>query len=101
MGANRPFQDIIKRYDRPHTFYFIDPSYYGIEDYYGKDIFSRNDYLKLSRLEAKMDRIEQAMRLINELAVPLHKGLGKMVLKECAAVLEKLGLHMGALEREE
>ena len=30
---NRPYQDILKRYDRPHTFYYLDPPYYGYKMY--------------------------------------------------------------------
>ena len=35
----------------------------------------------------------------NELA--RFKGLGKKTQKECADALEKIGLHLGALERED
>ncbi len=28
---NRPYQDVIARYDRPHTFFYLDPPYYGIK----------------------------------------------------------------------
>ena len=30
---NRPYQDVIARYDRPHTFFYLDPVYYGIKCY--------------------------------------------------------------------
>lgn len=43
-----PYQDFISRYDRPHTLFYVDPPYYGCEDYYGKDIFSREDFGLLS-----------------------------------------------------
>ena len=41
---NLEYQDIITRYDRLHTFFFLDPPYYGVEYYYGKGMFSRDDY---------------------------------------------------------
>lgn len=43
-----PYQDFIKRYDRPHTFFYIDPPYFGCEDYYGKEIFTCEDFTRLS-----------------------------------------------------
>ncbi len=47
---NLPYQELIPRFDRPHTFFYLDPPYYGIEDYYGKGIFHRSDYSRLSSL---------------------------------------------------
>jgi len=44
---NKPYAKIIERYDKPHTFFYIDPPYYGCEDYYGKGIFSREDFQAL------------------------------------------------------
>lgn len=39
-----PFQDFIRRYDRPETLFFIDPPYWGLEGLYGKELFARSDY---------------------------------------------------------
>jgi DNA adenine methylase len=44
---NRPFDVIINRFDKPDTFFYCDPPYYGCENYYGKGIFSREDFQKL------------------------------------------------------
>lgn len=30
---NRPWDDILARYDRPHTFFYLDPPYWGTEGY--------------------------------------------------------------------
>jgi DNA adenine methylase len=38
------YQEMIARYDRPHTLLYLDPPYYGCEDYYGKNVFSRDDF---------------------------------------------------------
>ena len=43
---NMNYPEFIKRYDRPETFYYIDPPYYGCEHYYGPG-FSRDDFEKL------------------------------------------------------
>lgn len=43
-----PYADIISRYDGPNTFFYIDPPYWDCESYYGKGIFSREDFMRLS-----------------------------------------------------
>ena len=42
------YGDFIKRYDRPETLFYLDPPYYGGENDYGKNIFERADFEKLS-----------------------------------------------------
>lgn len=44
---NRNFDVLIEKMDRPDTLFYLDPPYYNCEKYYGKDIFSRDDFLKL------------------------------------------------------
>ena len=51
---NLPYQKFIERYDRPHTFFYVDPPYYGCEDYYGKGIFYQDDFAKLRDLLASI-----------------------------------------------
>jgi DNA adenine methylase len=34
-------------YDRQHVFFYLDHPYHGVEDYYGKGIFHRNDFTRL------------------------------------------------------
>lgn len=41
---NRPFKAVIDRFDKPETFFYIDPPYWGCEDYYGNGLFSRDDF---------------------------------------------------------
>ena len=48
MIENLDFENCIKRYDRPHTFYYLDPPYYGVEDYYGDGLFSCDDFQRLA-----------------------------------------------------
>jgi DNA adenine methylase len=45
---NLDFEGCIKRHDRDHTFFYLDPPYYGVEGYYGKDLFSRDDFQRLA-----------------------------------------------------
>ena len=42
------WQDFIKRWDRPYALFFIDPPYWGVEDYYGKAMFDRAEYEEMS-----------------------------------------------------
>lgn len=45
---NKPFEYVLNRYDKPGTFFYLDPPYYNCEDYYGKGIFSRDDFSVLN-----------------------------------------------------
>ncbi|KJR41533.1 site-specific DNA methylase [Candidatus Magnetoovum chiemensis] len=44
---NLRYENFIKRFDREHTFFYIDPPYFGCEDYYGEGIFTRDDFAQL------------------------------------------------------
>lgn len=43
-----PWQGFITRWDRTHTLFFIDPPYFGVEDYYGKALYARAEFEELS-----------------------------------------------------
>ena len=45
-----PYQAFIPRYDTAKTLFYLDPPYYNCEDYYGKDLFHRDDFATLSEL---------------------------------------------------
>jgi len=49
---NMPYQRLIERFDRPGTFFYIDPPYYGCEEDYGKGIFGRDDFTRLADILA-------------------------------------------------
>ncbi|MEW6670239.1 MAG: DNA adenine methylase [Thermodesulfobacteriota bacterium] len=44
---NRSYEEIFSRFDKPDTFFYVDPPYFGCEDYYGDGIFNRQDFVKL------------------------------------------------------
>lgn len=39
---------LIARYDRAETLFYLDPPYWGCEDYYGREMFSRADFERLA-----------------------------------------------------
>lgn len=45
-----PFDQLIVRYDRPHTLFYCDPPYWGNERDYGDGVFCRDDFARLSAL---------------------------------------------------
>lgn len=45
---NMPYEALIDRFDRPGTFFYVDPPYWGCEDDYGKGIFMRGDFRTLA-----------------------------------------------------
>jgi DNA adenine methylase len=47
---NMPFQKFIPRFDKPDTFFYIDPPYYNCEDYYGEGVFAKHDFVLLAEL---------------------------------------------------
>lgn len=51
---NRPFGDVLDRYDRPQTFFYLDPPYYGSENDYGKGLFKRSDFAVLAERAAAL-----------------------------------------------
>jgi len=42
------YQDVIRRYDGPETFFYLDPPYWGCEGDYGKTLFERADFERLA-----------------------------------------------------
>jgi DNA adenine methylase len=51
---NRSYAQIFTRFDKPSTFFYVDPPYYGCEDYYGDGIFARGDFVKLRDILASV-----------------------------------------------
>ena len=44
----KPWQAFIKQWDREHSLFFLDPPYWGFENYYGKDKFDRSQFSEIS-----------------------------------------------------
>ncbi|PZQ82644.1 MAG: DNA methyltransferase [Ancylobacter novellus] len=47
---NLPYADVIERYDRPASLFYLDPPYYGGEADYGSGVFERRDFERLAEL---------------------------------------------------
>lgn len=45
---NLPWQTFLDRYDRAETLFYLDPPYWGSEDYYGKNLFPKDAFEELA-----------------------------------------------------
>jgi DNA adenine methylase len=43
-----PWQKALARYDRPDTLFYLDPPYWGCEDYYGRELFRREEFEEMA-----------------------------------------------------
>lgn len=43
-----PWPDFIRRWDRPGTLFYLDPPYWGTESYYGKRLFTRDEFAAIA-----------------------------------------------------
>lgn len=47
---NRPYDQVIQRFDKAGTLFYLDPPYWDCESYYGENQFSREDFTTLASL---------------------------------------------------
>lgn len=46
----RPYDQVIERFDKPGTLFYVDPPYWDCEKDYGEGLFSRDDFARLAAL---------------------------------------------------
>jgi len=51
---NLPWQAFVDRYDRAETLFYLDPPYYGCEDDYGRELFSRDQFEEMAERLARL-----------------------------------------------
>ncbi|WP_027833814.1 DNA adenine methylase [Maritalea myrionectae] len=51
---NLDWAEFVERYDRPDTLFYLDPPYWGCEDDYGKELFARSEFEKISNAMSNM-----------------------------------------------
>ena len=47
---NMDFEEVIKKYDSPTTYFYVDPPYWKTENYYSNHDFDRNDHERLANV---------------------------------------------------
>ncbi len=50
-----PYQEFIRRYDRPGTLFYLDPPYFGNETDYGRGLFEQSDFERIAGILASID----------------------------------------------
>ncbi len=73
------WSEFIRRYDRPTTLFYLDPPYFGVEGYYGKDLFKWEDYQTMSALLAQLK--EKFLLSLNDVA-EVRKTFSQFKIKE-------------------
>ncbi|RDJ20444.1 hypothetical protein DWF00_04565 [Bosea caraganae] len=57
-----PWQEFIRRWDRPGTLFYLDPPYWGTEHFYGRGMFGREEFEQLSgALQAPQGRFQRPL----------------------------------------
>ncbi len=58
---NRDFEQLIRQYDRPDTFFYCDPPYFATEDYYEEVGFTEKDHRRPARHQEEIPALLQRL----------------------------------------
>lgn len=90
------YQDVIKKYDRTETFFYIDPPYVGCEDVYGKNIFSEKDHFILADILSRI----KGKYLLSQADTPVMRDLYRNFAIDTAKVRYSCGNKHRPLAQE-
>jgi DNA adenine methylase len=79
---NLPYGEFIARYDGPGTLFYLDPPYFGSEDFYGPSVFARADFGRLAEQLAAITG--QFILTVNDM--PETRAIFGAFDQECVAV---------------
>lgn len=51
---NRPYDQVLQRFDKAGTLFYVDPPYWGCEGDYGEGLFSRDDFARLAAILGRL-----------------------------------------------
>jgi DNA adenine methylase len=91
-----PWDQFLTRYDRPDTLFMLDPPYWGTEHYYGRELFSRDQFALLAeRLRGLQGRF---IMTVND--VPELREMFAWASIETAELSYSVGVDNGKVARE-
>lgn len=91
-----PYAEFIEKYDHSGALFYLDPPYYGCEKYYGRGIFERSDFERLSSIMGAMTGA--AILSINDVK-PIREIFAGFEIREVATVYTGgSALHVPATE---
>ena len=101
---NKDFEKLLRQYDRPVSFFYLDPPYHATEGYYqniGEDGFTEADHIRLRDALMRIDSIPGQPHYRITFTVQLRRMGTDMVADDLRALLSEVGQTyalMAALE---
>ncbi|WP_208728339.1 DNA adenine methylase [Oceanidesulfovibrio indonesiensis] len=91
-----PFDEVIRKYDRPGTVFYVDPPYVGTENVYGKGLFSKDDHARLAEVLKSI----QGRFILSQADTPLIRELYNGLPIEPVTVRYSCGKENGTKAKE-
>lgn len=90
-----PYADLLARYDRPRTLFYLDPPYWGSEADYGHGVFAPADFQRLAELLTKL----RGPFLLSLNDVPPVRQIFAAFAIERVEIIYSIGTHHGTSSR--